>query len=228
VSASVRQTGVTAGSFRAVIFDMDGVIADSEPTYREAINLVLAPTGHQMSEQQYKGVIGTSVESTWRTILETFGIEGDMEDYVRRYDRVLVGLLRRPLPPLPGVRELLAELRRRRLPTALATSSWKGWAEALLLATGLDGAFDAVVWRQMVGRPKPAPDLFLRAAELVGVEPARCIVVEDTAPGLEAARAAGMLAVQVRSASTALPPQPHADLVLDSLEDFPLSLLAEA
>jgi len=227
VSQPARQKG-RAGPFRAVIFDMDGVIADSEPTYREAINLVLAPTGHRMSEQQYEGVIGTSVHFAWRTILETFGIEGDMEDYVRRYDQALVDLLRRPLPPLPGVRELLAELRRRHLPAALATSSWKRWAEALLQATSLDGAFEAVVWREMVERPKPAPDLFLRAAALVGVEPARCLVLEDTPPGLEAARAAGMLAVQVRSASTAVPPQPHADLVLDSLEDFPLSLLAEA
>jgi len=227
VSQAARQKG-RAGPFRAVIFDMDGVIADSEPTYREAINLMLAPTGHRMSEQQYEEVIGTSVHFTWRTIQETFGIEGDVEEYVRRYDRALVDLLRRPLPPLPGVRELLAELRRRGLPAALATSSWKRWAEALLQATGLDGAFEAVVWREMAERPKPAPDLFLRAAALVGVEPGRCLVLEDTAPGLEAARAAGMLAVQVRSASTALPPQPHADLVLDSLEDFPLSLLAEA
>jgi len=216
---------VTKPPFWAVIFDMDGVIADSEPTYLEAINLVLAPMGHRMSERQYDDVIGSSVHFTWRTILDTFGIDGDVEDYVRRYNRSLVDLLRRPLPPLPGVRELLSELRRLRLPAALATSSWKSWAEALLQATGLDGAFDALVWREMVEHPKPAPDLFLRAAELVKVEPARCIVLEDTAPGLEAAKAAGMLAVQVRSASTALPPQPHADLVLDSLRDFPLELV---
>lgn len=216
---------MTKPPFWAVIFDMDGVIADSEPTYLEAINLMLTPTGHRMSEQQYEEVIGSSTKFTWDTILKTFGLEGDMEEYVRRYDRAVVELLRRPRPPLPGVRELLAELRRLRVPAALATSSWQGWAEALLGAIGLDGAFDVVVWREMVERAKPAPDLFLRAAELVEVEPARCIVLEDTAPGLYAAKAAGMLAVQVRSASTALPPQPHADLVLDSLEDFPLELV---
>jgi len=227
VSQPGRQQG-RKGPFRAVIFDMDGVIADSEPTYREAINLVLASTGHQVSEQQYEEVIGTSVHFTWRTILDMFSLEGDVEENLCRYDQTVVELLRQPRPPLPGVRELLAELKHRRLPAALATSSWKGWAEALLQATGLDGAFDAVVWRQMVEHPKPAPDLFLRAAELVNVDPARCLVLEDTAPGLEAAKTAGMLAVQVRSASTALPPQPHADLVLDSLEDFPLSLLEEA
>ena len=216
---------MTKPPFWAVIFDMDGVIADSEPTYLEAINVMLAPTGHRMSEQQYEEVIGSSIKYTWETILKTFGLKGDMEEYIRRYDQALVEMLRRPRPLLPGVRELLAELRRLRLPAALATSSLKAWAEALLQATGLDGAFDAVVWREMVERAKPAPDLFLRAAELVGVEPARCIVLEDTAPGLEAAKAARMLAVQVRSASTALPPQPNADLVLDSLEHFPLELV---
>jgi HAD superfamily hydrolase (TIGR01509 family) len=216
---------MTKPPFWAVIFDMDGVIADSEPTYLEAINVLLAPTGHRMSEAQYEEIIGTSTEHTWRTITEAFGLEGTMEDHIRSYNEILLDLLRRPREPLPGVRELLAELRRLRIPAALATSSCKSWAEAILQATGLDGAFDAVVWREMAEHPKPAPDLFLRAAELVEVEPARCIVVEDTSPGLEAAKAAGMLAVQVRSASTALPPQPHADLVLDSLEQFPRELV---
>jgi HAD superfamily hydrolase (TIGR01509 family) len=216
---------MTKPPFWAVIFDMDGVIADSEPTYFEAINVLLAPTGHRMSEAQYEEIIGTSTEHTWRTITETFGLEGTMEDHIRRYNQVLLELLRQPRAALPGVRELLAELRRLRVPAALATSSWKSWAEALLQATGLGSAFDAVVWREMVEHPKPAPDLFLRAAELVGVEPARCVVVEDTGPGLEAAKAAGMLAVQVRSASTALPPQPIADLVLDSMAQFPRELV---
>jgi HAD superfamily hydrolase (TIGR01509 family) len=216
---------MTKPPFWAVIFDMDGVITDSEPTYLEAINRLLAPTGHRMSEAQYEQIIGTSTEHTWRTIMESFGLTGDMGDHIRQYNEILLELLRQPRAPLPGVRELLAELHRLRVPAALATSSWKSWAEALLPATGLDGDFQAVVWREMVERPKPAPDLFLRAAELVKVEPARCIVVEDTAPGLEAAKAAGMLAVQVRSASTAVPPQPHADIVLDSLKDFPLELV---
>ena len=206
---------------------MDGVLADSEPIYQEAINVVLAPSGHQLSDQHYEELIGTTVDFTWRTIQETFGVESDVEEYVRRYNRALVELLRRPLPPLPGVRQLLAELRRRRLPAALATSSWPSWAEALLQATGLDGAFDAVVWREMVEHRKPAPDLFLRAAELLGVEPARCLVLEDTAPGLEAAKSGR----HVRRADARRLHGPaaaaHADLVLDSLEDFPLSLLAE-
>ena len=213
--------------FRAVIFDMDGVIADSEPTYLEAINAVLAPHGVRMTPQQYDEVIGTSVHHTWQIVLGTFGIDGDVEEYVRAYDGTLIELLRRPLPPLPGVRGLLAELRRRRLAVALCSSSWKAWVEALLEATGMDSAFDAVVWREMAARSKPAPDLYLKAAELILMPPARCLALEDTGPGIEAAKAAGMFAVQVRAASTALPPIEAADLVLDSLERFPLEMLGQ-
>jgi beta-phosphoglucomutase-like phosphatase (HAD superfamily) len=77
----------------------------------------------------------------------------------------------------------------------------------------------------MVERSKPAPDLYLRAAELLGVAPERCVAVEDTNPGIASAKAAGMYAIQTRSASSALPPIEDADLVLDSLESFPFKLV---
>jgi HAD superfamily hydrolase (TIGR01509 family) len=170
--------------------------------------------------------MGRSVRHSWRGIMDLLGLEGSVEDYVRQYDEELVSLLRRPRPTLPGVRELLAELDRRSLPRALVTSSWQGWVDALLGAIGLTGAFPVVVTEEQVENAKPAPEPFLKAAALLGVEPAACIAVEDTPSGIQAARAAGMYAVQVRAASTAFPPIEGADLVLDSLEDFPLELLS--
>jgi len=212
-------------TFRAVIFDMDGVLADSEPTYLEAANVVLAPLGRRLSEEQGRKFIGSSVRHAWRGIMELLALEGSVEDYVRPYDEVLVSLLSRPRPTLPGVRELLAELDRRNLPRALVTSSWQGWVDALLGAIGLTGAFPVVVTEEQVENAKPAPEPFLKAAALLGIEPAACIGIEDTPSGIQAAKAAGMYAVQVRSASTAFPPIDGADLVLDSLEGFPLHLL---
>ena len=214
------------GPYHAVVFDMDGVLADSEPAFFEALNEVLMPTGKQIEWERYQQFLGTSVSVTWRGVLEQLGIEANSEEYVERYNGVLLDVLRRPRPLLPGVGSLIEELKRRRAPIGLATSSWQAWVEALLAGVGLPlETFDAVVWRQMVAKSKPAPDLYLKAAELIQVAPERCIAIEDTPSGIASAKAAGMYTVQVRSASTALPPIDDADLVLESLEDFPLEIV---
>jgi HAD superfamily hydrolase (TIGR01509 family) len=218
---------VSSPAYRAVVFDMDGVLADSEPTYLEAANLVLASLGKHLSEEQALTFMGRSVRHSWRGIMELLGLEGSVEDYVYQYDEVLVSLLSRPRPTLPGVRELLGELERRGLPRALVTSSWQGWVDALLGAIGLIGTFPVVVTEEQVENAKPAPEPFLKAAALLGIEPTACVAVEDTPSGIQAAKAANMYAVQVRAASTAFPPIEGADLVLDSLEHFPLELVSQ-
>lgn len=214
------------GRFRAVIFDMDGVLADSEPLYLAGINQVLEAYGVELTPAENEETIGTTVEVTWGKVIERFSLPPEaFDELVRRYDQAMETLLRKPQEPLPGVRSLLAELRRRGTPYALASSAWPNWIASLLAATSLEGAFDVIVSRTMVEHGKPAPDIFLYTAERLGVAPERCIVLEDTPTGIAAAKAAGMYAVQMRAASMAFPPLPEADLVLESLEDFPLSLL---
>ena len=218
--------------YRAVIFDMDGVLVDSEPAFFEAVNEVLAPTSRQIDWEQYQRLLGTiedhgSVSTTWSGVLEMLGLDAaDVQPYVDRFGDALPAVLRRPRPLLPGVDALIAELKRRQVPIGLATSSRQAWVEALLGGVGLRLAtFDAVVWRQMVEKSKPAPDLYLKASELLGIEPEACIAVEDTPRGIASAKAAGMYAVQARAASTALPPIDGADLVLGTLEEFPLGMV---
>ncbi len=212
--------------YRAVVFDMDGVLIDSEPAFFEALNEVIAPK--RIDWAQYQQLLGTSVSATWARVREMIGLDGDPQDYLERYNAVLLDYLRRPRPPLPGVRDLLQTLRAQKTPIGLATSSWEPWVKAALAAAALPlDQFDALVWRHMVEQSKPAPDLYLKAAELLRVEPSACVAVEDTPAGIASARAAGMFAVQVRAASTALPPIDEADLVLDTLESFPLELLGQ-
>jgi len=214
------------GRLQAVIFDMDGVLADSEPLYLAGINQVLEAYGVELKPAENEETIGTTVEVTWSKVIERFSLPSEAyEECVRRYDRAMETLLREPQEPLPGVRPLLAELRRRGTPYALASSAWPNWIASLLEATSLEGSFDVIVSRTMVEHGKPAPDIFLYAAERLGVAPERCIVLEDTPTGIAAAKAAGMYAVQMRAASTAFAPLPEAELVLESLEDFPFSLL---
>ncbi len=211
--------------YRAVIFDMDGVLVDSEPAFFEAINQVLAEEGRSIEFEPYRRLLGTSVEVTWRELIEMLDLGGDLEDYLRRYDAVLLDRLRCPRPPLPGVIELLEELDCRGVMIALATSSLRSWSDAVLESAGLQDRFRTIVTADGVENEKPAPDLYLKAAALLCTPSCDCIAVEDTQPGIASAKAAGMYAVQVRACSTACPPIEEADLVLESLEHFPLSMV---
>ena len=164
-------------------------------------------------------------------LLKMVGMDpDDARPYVDAwFGDTLLDVLRRPRALLPGVRALSQELRRRDIPIGLATSSRREWLEALLGAAELPlETFDAVVWRQMVERSKPAPDLYLKAAELLAVAPQTCIAIEDTPSGIASAQAAGMYAIQVRAASTAFPPIADADLVIDTLEHFPIEMMGAA
>jgi len=211
--------------FRAVIFDMDGVIADSEPLYLQGINEVLKDFGLAITEEDHNELLGAAVGPTWDFVFERYSPPAGYDECVARYDQTMERLLSRPRDPLPGVRDLLSELTRRGIPRALASSSWPNWVKALLESTGLDGYFDVTVSSTAVENGKPAPDIFLYTAKALHVEPAQCVVLEDSRTGVLAAKAASMYTVQVRAASTALPPLSEADLVLERLSDFPLSLL---
>ena len=216
---------MTTRTFRAVIFDLDGVLWDGEPLYHEAFNLILEPYGYRVTEDEYDHIIGLSVEAAWDWVLRRFDLAVPPADFLRAYNEAVLRLLQRPVEPLPGVRPLIGELRHRAVPIAVASTSLRAWVDATLRGLDLEGAFNVVVSASEVANGKPAPDLFLAAAERLGVPPERCLAVEDTGPGIAAAKAAGMFAVQLRAASTALPPLPDADLVLDALPDFDLSLL---
>jgi HAD superfamily hydrolase (TIGR01509 family) len=213
-------------SYHAVIFDMDGVLVDTEPSFHEALNEVLAPTGKRIEWEPYKKFLGTSVSVTWRGVMAELGLDLDGRDYVEQYNERLVEVLARPKPLLPGVAPLIERLRAQSNPIAVATSSNRAWLEAVFRGASLPlDTFDALVSREMVERSKPAPDLYLKAADLLAVAPERCVAIEDTPPGIASAKAAGMYAVQTRSGSSALPPIERADLVLESLEDWPAGLV---
>jgi HAD superfamily hydrolase (TIGR01509 family) len=211
--------------FRAIVFDLDGVIWDGEPLYHEAFNVVLAPYGHVVTDEDYENVIGHGVEDAWAWVLDRFQITEEPASFLRRYNEAVLELLGRSIEPLPGIRDLLAELRERGLPIGLASASLRQWVDATIRGLGIEDAFDATVSASEVARSKPAPDLYLKAADRLGVAPEYCLAVEDTRTGIGSAKAAGMFAIQVRAASTALPPLPEADLVIEDYSQFDLALL---
>ncbi len=211
--------------FAAVVFDMDGVLADSEPVYYRAFNSVLQPLGKKVTEGLKRRAMGHGVDETWRIMAEGLGLGSDYQPLVDAYDAALLVMLAKVHDTLPGVRELIDALRVRSLPIGMASSSRPAWIEALLGGVGLRDAFDAIVPRVEVPNGKPAPDVYVEAARRLGVAPQRCIAIEDTPPGIASGVAAGMYTIQVRSSSEAFPPQPKAHLVLESLLDFDLALI---
>ena len=210
--------------YRAVVFDLDGVLWDGEPLYLEAFNVVLRPLGHEVTAPQYEQIIGSSVEAAWEWVIDRFKLTEPPEQFLAVYDGAVLDLLARPVEPLPGVRETIARLKSIPVPVGLASASLRQWVDATLAGIGLAAEFDVTVSASEVERAKPAPDMYLTAAEKLGVPAAECIAVEDTRTGVASARAAGMYVVQVRAASTALPPIEEADAVIESYAEFDFSL----
>jgi HAD superfamily hydrolase (TIGR01509 family) len=204
----------------AVVFDMDGVLLDSEPLHHRVVNELLAEHGLRVDDALYRRYLGTTLEDTWADLIRRFGLPGSVANYRDRYDAAILEAYRRHAVPAPGALELVQGLRARGLKLGLASSSRTAWVETALARLGLAGAFDAVVTGEMVVRGKPAPEIYLLAAHRLSVPPERCLAIEDAPAGVAAARAAGMTVVAVRTPYTAGLPFDGATWVLDGLPAF--------
>jgi HAD superfamily hydrolase (TIGR01509 family) len=211
--------------FAAVIFDMDGVLTDSEPAFHAAVNDILARYGSHTPIDEYARFIGVATPAMWTQMIALKRLPATLDEILRAYETPLMTRLREPRPPLPGARELIDELRRRRIPIALCTASYGRWVDAILASAGLEGLFDALSTADMVDATKPDPAPYRLAAEQLGYLPERCIAVEDSRNGLTSALQAGCCVVQLRATATAAPPMDGVARVIESLRDFPLDWL---
>ena len=215
--------------YRAILFDMDGVLVDSEPLFLSAINRLLGQDGVTpiSVEENERFLIGTTIGETWRQLKLNRPLPLPTEQYIQRYDEVVRQVMMEELAPQPGVRELLDTCNRRGLPKAVASSSLHMWVDLKLNAIGLTGAFDAGLGGDDVTRGKPEPDIYVKAAGQLGVPPQECIAIEDSPVGISAAVASGAYTIAVRTEYTKNLDVSMAHLILESLVDFDLSLLAD-
>jgi HAD superfamily hydrolase (TIGR01509 family) len=209
--------------FDAVIFDMDGVLIDSEPLHFDVLNTVLIRDGHLLSAADNEEFIGTTSEAMFGTLIARWGLKRSVADYIALYDDALVDVLHRPRAPQPGVLSLIEHLHTKEMGLAVASSSRRAWISATLASLGLSDAFDVIVSGDDVDRGKPDPAIYLLAAERIGVPACRCLAVEDAPNGVKSALAAGMAVLGVRTPYTA-----HLQLegvlrTVDSLADLDLS-----
>jgi HAD superfamily hydrolase (TIGR01509 family) len=204
----------------AVIFDMDGVLLDSEPLHFLAVNSILADEGASIDYEFYCRYIGTTLEHTWSDLSRHCSLKRPYEHYVRRYDEEIVEVYRTQSVASPGARELLDTLQAAGVRLALASSSNRLWVDTCLDCLGFSAYFEAAVAGDEVSRGKPDPEIYLATAARLAVEPSACLVVEDAPLGVVAAKAAGMLAVAVDTEYTRDLPIPEADLRVRNLQDL--------
>lgn len=185
------------GPVEAALFDMDGLLLDTEVMYLEAMQAAARELGREMSLEFCHSMIGVPAQECSLMIEAYYGDGFSIEEFRERFYGLLRGLLEAGIPLKPGVVELLDFLADRGLPLAVATSSERRTAERHLAKAGLLDRFTALATRDDVERPKPHPDIYLEAARRLGVAPGRCLAFEDSNIGLEAAHAAGTMAFMV-------------------------------
>jgi HAD superfamily hydrolase (TIGR01509 family) len=184
----------------AVIFDLDGVLMDSEQRWNAAKEALVRETGGTWREEAPSVMMGMS-SSEWAAYLrDALGVPMDVEAISRDVVRRMEEDYRRALPLLPGADHAVRSLADR-WPLGLASSSNREIIDLVLELSGFGDAFRVTVSSEEVERGKPAPDVYLEAARRLGVEPARCVAIEDSSNGLRAADAAGMAVIAV--------PNPH-------------------
>lgn len=207
--------------YRAVVFDMDGLLLDTETLWHEAEVELFTRHGSSFSWEDKMAVIGTSFDQTAHYFGERLGAspEGGAA-LVREMLDIMHARLQRQVEGRPGAVELVERLRGR-IPLAVASNSPRMLVDTALATARLTGVFDAVVTSDDVVHGKPAPDIYLLACERVGVRPEDALALEDSPSGIAAAKAAGLACIGVpQFAETDVS---AADRVIDSLEE----LLAE-
>ncbi len=188
---------------KAVIFDMDGVIIDSEPIHFESDKLTMRDYGHEIPDSVLERYVGIANPEMWDELRIEYGLAASVDEIIKKqmhYKGILFG--GRKLEPIRGITELLHTLDRQGVRIGLASSSPREFIRLILENLGIEKYFQAVVSGEEVHKSKPEPDVFLKAAELLQIDPADCIVIEDSPYGVQASKTAGMKCIGFKNPSS--------------------------
>ena len=187
-----------ASPFSAIVFDNDGLLLDTEAAWTRAEETLFERHGGSFTMAHKRELLGTSPATSAVKLEAMLGLEGRGEALMDELHELVMEETLAGVPPRPGALELLEAVRAAGLPVGLASNSARAFVERVLSGAGLlDGHFDVVVTADDVERPKPAPDLYLAACAALGAAPERSAALEDSAPGVASALAAGMFVVAV-------------------------------
>lgn len=203
----------------AVIFDMDGVLTDSEVAYDEILQALMGEMGITISREEQLSFRAVPSSVTWETLSARYATRLTAQELWRREHEMIEARYERgEIPEVPYAFALLKELKRGGLKIAVATSNVRRMVRMVLERSGAAEFVDAISCVEDVENAKPAPDLFLNAARLLNVSPRNCVVVEDAPKGITGAKAAGMKVICYAAPTAPKLDHSEADLVVTSFE----------
>ncbi|MGD0862931.1 MAG: HAD family phosphatase [Candidatus Limnocylindrales bacterium] len=213
----MRLAACYPGEIGGVVFDMDGVLTDTEPIHARAMKALLARFHAVLTARDYAQLVGLGHEEYWRSVRKRFCLSDPAPVLAAQFERILLPSIEEATPT-PSARFLLNDLGNAGVPLALASSSPRRIVDATLLALGFQTAFNVSVAGDEIQVGKPGPEIYVVAAARLGVETGRCVAIEDSVPGMVSARAAGMRVIGL--ASRYVNGTPSADLIIRSLLDL--------
>lgn len=204
---------------KVIIFDMDGVLVDSEPHHVKIEKELFAKLNLEISDEEHSTYMGKATDVMWKEILHNKNISLDIEQLLlqsnlesKNYFSAL-----KEIEPMPGLVKVLESFVQKNIPMAVASSSGPETIGIILNRAGLDRYFRHVVNSGMVGKSKPEPDIFLHTAAMLSVKPEECLVIEDSTNGIKAAKSANMVCVAYNGTSANNQDQ---DLADEQINDY--------
>ena len=208
---------------RAVIFDLDGVLADSEPWWSKIDATMLAEYGVTYRDEYHRDVLGVSYRLAIEFYKKAFNLSAPTEEMMRRREEIATDFFANRIDLFPSTKEVMETLRKMNLPLAVATSSVSASARPFLDRHRLTQFFDVIITGEEVENGKPHPDIYRRTGERLAVAADNCLVIEDSLSGIAAAKAAKMHVAAIPD-TRFVDPRDHekeADYVLSSISEIP-------
>jgi HAD superfamily hydrolase (TIGR01509 family) len=203
-----------------VIFDMDGVMIDSEPLWEKTERILLARRGIDYSPDYRDKIVGLNQRDSGRLLVDTFNLEETVEEMINERISILTSIYEKELEVIPALVPLLEQLGDEGYRLAVASSSPLRVVNFVLDMFSLHHHFLIVVSGESVGNGKPHPDIYLHTAERLGAAPGECVAIEDSINGLRSAKGAGMYCIAIPDKRLTAEQFGSADVILDSLDEL--------
>jgi HAD superfamily hydrolase (TIGR01509 family) len=209
-----------------IIFDMDGVLFDSEPVHARFEQNMFCEMKIKISDYQKKKLIGMGVKKMWQMLKVSFDIKDSLEDIIKNDRDKRIRFFKEYEPnAMPGAEELLKRLKSERFRMAVASSSQTDLIDLLLTRSGFRNFFEISISEDLVSKGKPDPDIFIHTAAKMNADPKYCIVIEDSENGVYAAKAAGMKCIGFNGMHIISQDIALADIVVDNLRKIDVEMI---